>query len=383
MPRPVQWPPKVYFHRKTGQARIRVAGKDYYLGPFGSEEAKRRYAETLSKILAEGKAGPPKRAGAVGFTVNEVLERWDQHALEYFSARGRERESYRYAVRPLSRLYGRTPAADFGPDQLRELQQAMLTGSFLTPEDRQHHMTPKTGGWSRGVINARIKRIRTVWRWLEEAKLVPPGSWAALKVVRPVLSNRPGARDIKRPKSAPFEHVRRIIRHLKPHSRAMLLLQWWTGMRSGEVRTIRAGDVTIEGDNWIYQPREHKTDYLGHERVVIIGPRGQAVLRPWLEAARKRGEDSPCFPSQGSRGRGKGEPLTRTGYAEAIREAAILAGVKGFRAYLSRHVTRMRVSRKYGDEAARSILGQRRLEVTLGYGSLDMDLARDVQRKIG
>lgn len=41
--RKATWPPKMHHHKLSGRARIRIAGRDIYLGPWGSEEAQRNY----------------------------------------------------------------------------------------------------------------------------------------------------------------------------------------------------------------------------------------------------------------------------------------------------------------------------------------------------
>lgn len=385
MPARSKWPPSVLHHKPTNQDRIRVNGKDYYLGVHGSPEARAEYARLVTLLVSEGKAGAAeKRPEAPGLTVAEIVARWFVHAEWTLSDRGRQKHHYRHAVTPLVRLFGKTLAAQFGAPQLRELQQVMLDGSWMRPEDRQHHCRPKEGGWSRGVVNRRIIAVRTVWRWAEEeAGLVPPGSWAALRVVRPVRKNRPGAREAAGRRSTTMEEVKRVCRELTPMGQALLLFQWWTGCRSGEHRIMRAGDVDASGEVWLYRPRQHKTDYLGHTRTIAIGKKAQAVLRPWLARAAAIGPDEPVFPSPGCRGRGRGQPYTMDGYSHLIRRAADRAGLRHFHGYLCRHAMRMRVSREHGDEAARAILGQRSLDITLRYGDLDLDLAHEVQRKHG
>ena len=41
--------PAYLLHQATGQARVRINGKDIYLGPFGSPESKERYREVLQE----------------------------------------------------------------------------------------------------------------------------------------------------------------------------------------------------------------------------------------------------------------------------------------------------------------------------------------------
>lgn len=383
MSRPVLFPPKMSEHKASGQARVRWRGEDYYLGPWGSEESRQRYAALLLELTAHTErtdgAHSAHTAAPCAHTIQpllvcDVLARWLIHARSYYSERGRECEQFVLAVRPLERLYGLTPARAFGPDELEQLQTAMLTGSWMGEADRRHPRAPKSGGWSRSVVNARTKRVRTVWRWAERVKLVPPGSWEALRVVKAVRKNRPGARDPVRAKTTTMDEVRLVIRHLSPLVRAMVLVQFWSGMRSAEVRLMRAGDVR----DGTYTPRQHKTDYLGHDKTVELGRRALAVLGPWLARALAVGPDAPVFPSPRT-----GEPWTRDGYCHACRAAADKAGLPHWHPYLSRSATRMRVSKGMGDEAARSVLGHRHMSTTLSYGERDGELAKEAARRLG
>jgi integrase len=378
VPRPVVFPPSMTLHAASGQARVRWQGKDFYLGPWQSEQARQRYTELLVKLTAPSHPGEPSAPRPPGLLVCDVLARWLIHCRTYYSERGRETAQFRLALRPLERLYGMTPARDFGPDELEQLQTAMLTGSWMGEADRAHPRAVKVGGWSRRVVNSRIKRIRTVWRWAERQKLVAAGAWESLRTVQAVRRNRPGARDPEKPRTTDLSEVKRVCRHLCAVLRATVLVQFWTGARTSEVRTMRASDVDTTGDVWSYRPREHKTDYLGHRRTIFLGPRARAVLAPWLALAAARGPDSAVFPSP----RGEGV-WTQDGHAHAIHRAAVLAGLPQWHCYLCRHSARMRLSRDGSDEQARASLGQRSLDISLQYGTLDEQLAMDAARRLG
>jgi integrase len=256
----------------------------------------------------------------------------------------------------------------------------MIDGSWMEEADRAHPMVPAKGGWARRVVNSRVSRVRTVWRWAEGQGLTSPGVWQSLRAVEPVRRNRPGARDPVRARTTTLAEVKAVCRHLLPVLRACLLVQFWTGMRSAEVRSMRAGDVDTSGAVWVYRPRAHKTDYLGHSRAVFLGPRAQAVLRTVIMDAHQKGPDAAVFPSTG---RGKGRCYTLSGYCHAMRAAGLAAGLPHWRPYLCRAAARMRVSREGNDEQARSVLGHKHLDTTMGYGSIDEDLAREAMRRLG
>jgi len=61
---------------------------------------------------------------------------------------------------------------------------------------------------------------------------------------------------------APEDHVWAV--HAASHAQiqAMIALQWWTGMRPGEVVLMRTCDIDRSDDVWVYTP----------ERAVIVVP---------------------------------------------------------------------------------------------------------------
>ena len=69
-------------------------------------------------------------------------------------------------------------------------------------------------------------------------------------------------------------------------------LQLLTGTRPQEVMALKPSEVLDRGDGtWLYTPAAHKTEHLGREKVIVIGPRAQEVLRPWLD----RDPGAYCF----------------------------------------------------------------------------------------
>jgi len=42
--------------------------------------------------------------------------------------------------------------------------------------------------------------------------------------------------------------------------------------------------IDTSEDVWLYKPWTHKTEHLGHARIVAIGPKAQGILRPFLRA---------------------------------------------------------------------------------------------------
>jgi integrase len=71
----------------------------------------------------------------------------------------------------------------------------------------------------------------------------------------------------------------------------MVKLQQATGMRPSEVCCLRPIDVDRRSDVWIYHPTEHKAQHHNKSRSVLLGPKAQEILRPYL----LRPEREYCF----------------------------------------------------------------------------------------
>ena len=92
MPRSRSIIPAYGLHRPTGQARVRINGKDHYLGPHGSEESKREYERLIRKLVTD-RAAEEVRARvelATDLTVSELILGFLRHAKAYYVKDGRQ-----------------------------------------------------------------------------------------------------------------------------------------------------------------------------------------------------------------------------------------------------------------------------------------------------
>jgi integrase len=379
MPRRQPFPPPLKLHKSSGQARARWQGRDHYFGPWGEPETEVAYARWAATLAPDAPA--PQVAPAPCVSVADVVAEWELREGPRYSDRGRERAQFRASLRPLLVLFGPTPAADLDADRLETVQLAMASGSWMNEEERARRGERKQSvEWCRNVVNRRVVRIRTVWRWAERKKLVPPGRWAGLCSLPGLAQNDPRVRHTARPKAAGWADVVRVVRQAPARVRAMILLQWFSGMRSGEVRIMRASDIDRTGDVWIYRPSQHKNDWRGHDRVVPLGKVAQKILTPFLASINP---DACLFPPVRRRAGGSG-CYTCHSYAQVVRRSADRAGVAGFHGYLCRHAARLRITQALGLDAARSILGHRSVGTTNDYAAgVDEKTARDAARRLG
>jgi integrase len=410
MPRKAQWPPKIYQH-PNGRDRVRIDGRDVWLGITGSEEARQAYARLVATLAANGGHLPPPASG--GLTVADLVGRWwEGPGRDYEASAGagnNESDQYRAAFRPLLRLYGDLSAAEFGPAQLEALQIAMATGSWQTPgELEQRWRRGEPADWCRTTANRRVSRVKLVWRWAERKGLVPEGRWAALCAVPGLRKGARGVRSTPRRKPTARADLDAVLPHCPPAVAAMLEIQWLVGMRSKEVRTMRTRDIDrTDPGCWVYTPSDdtgeasHKNAWRDADgggeapRRVPLGPECQRLLGPWL-----RPDDPDAFLFCPRKGRRGGDRYNAQTYAQAVRRACARASVAATRgqdltvreraakrikiiAYGGRHAAKDRITRELGADAARAVLGQRSIQTTSHYGSIDLGHAKDAARKIG
>src|SRR5262249_51253607 len=128
-----------------------------------------------------------------------------------------------------------------------------------------------------------------MFKWAAGRKLVPLSVHQALDTVEGLRAGRSAAGETAPVKPVSQGVVDATRPHLTPQVAAMVRLQLLTGMRPGEGIVMRGIDLAVSGPVWQYRPGSdrgahggHKTAWRGHDRVILIGPRGQEVLRPWL-----------------------------------------------------------------------------------------------------
>jgi len=121
-----------YCHDKApGRAIVRIEGRDYYLGPFGSPESheayERRIAEWRPSRIVNTAASQVRITGdPFPLVVDEAILRYKTFAESYYVKNGKlskEIVDIKYSLRPVRQLYGRLPLREFGPLVLKAVRQ--------------------------------------------------------------------------------------------------------------------------------------------------------------------------------------------------------------------------------------------------------------------
>ena len=246
-----------------------------------------------------------------------------------------------------------------------------------------------------------------MFRWAVENEYVGVNVFSTLATVAGLRTGRSDAAESDPVKPVPVSFVDAIEPHVTRQIWGMIQVQHFTGMRPCEITAIWGCDLNMSSDVWEYVPKSHKTEHHGKDRIIFIGPKAQAVLRSFLKTnlqaflfspvdarrefdeRRKANRKSPMTPSQRARQRKTepkkqpGERYTTASYGYAIRNACKLAGVPNWSPNQLRHNAGTEVRRRFGIEAARTVLGHASADVTEIYAEKDHDLARSIMAKIG
>src|SRR5687768_6249935 len=75
--------PAYSLHRPTGQARVRIDGRDLYLGQWGTAESRRAYDRLIEEWLLK------QDATQLRLTIDELALLYVAHVNEYYSRDGK------------------------------------------------------------------------------------------------------------------------------------------------------------------------------------------------------------------------------------------------------------------------------------------------------
>lgn len=261
--------PSYRFHKPTGQAVVTLNGRDIYLGEHGTAASREKYDRITAEWLAQGRQLHAASSHQTSQSIMQVCLAFKRHAETYYrkpdGTPTSELNTIGQAVRVLRELYGRTPAAEFDVLKLKAVRDAMVRK-----------------GWCRSYVNKQVSRLKSVFRWAVENKLLPASVHHEIITLKGLKRGRTEAKERAKIVPVPDEIVAATLPHLSRVVRAMVEVQL-TGMRPGETCAMRSIDIDTSGKVWRYVPKEHKTEHFDIDRIVYLGPQAQHVIRPFLK----------------------------------------------------------------------------------------------------
>ena len=352
--------------RKDGKhlAFVEIGGQRVYLGLHGTPESQQQYLRTLAEFKANG---GHHKVEIDQITISEIASRYWAHAQTYYRKGGKptgEQGWIKAALRPLVKLYGATAAKDFGVAELLAVRATMVGEGLV-----------------RTSINARIQKLKRMFKWGAASGLVSPMVLAGLSVVDGLRADRSDAIESDPVVPADLDVVKATMEHTPKPVRAMIALQLATGMRPGEVRVMRGVDIKVACDPWEYRPSRHKVEHLGINRVIYLGAKSQEIIRPFLKG------DATAFlfsPRDVPGCCAKHDHYTSRRYNRAIARACAKAGVDKWSPNRLRHLSGTSIRESEGIEAAQAWLGHRSVKTTERYtGTVTSKTAKILAKKFG
>jgi integrase len=421
VPRKSQVPP-YRLHRGSGQAVVHINGRDVYLGVHDSPESKEKYQDIIRKLLAD-------RAKAemdyvvrfhVDITVAELAAKYLPYAEAYYVKGGKPTSQIGTIKNTITKVllaeHSHLEAVRFGPIALKACRDAFVAL-----------------GLARTEVNRRVGLIRGMFKWGVSMELIPATVLVGLQSLPGLRKGRTIAPDRRKIRPIPQAQVEAVLPHLAPTIAAMLRLQELTGMRPNEVVQMRGCDLVMGGSSWEYRPEHHKLEHQDVERIIMIGPKAQAILKPWLKtdtqaflfspkesleatwseaeacwAERRTSEPRSTDKAEIAKsvwgdvrnrrltGRPVGTPKRRRrrrrqpgdrysvpSYRRAIHRACDLAGIDRWSPNRLRHNAATKIRRELSIEHARALLGHTDADTTAIYAERDMELARQAAERFG
>ena len=377
--------PGYVLHKASGQAVIRIKGKDYYLGRYGSPESKEKYHRLVAESMVCKNFGVEKN----GISVAEAVVKFLEHAQEYY-ANGNEYTQNVYASRPLIDLYPSLRLADFGIPELEVVRNWWIERKC-----------------SRNHINKMVRRVVRMAKWWAGKQLADPSTYHALKCVEPLKKGRCKVYEPNPITPVSDADVDAAIKFMPKVVADMVRLQRLIGCRPGELVQIKPAMVDTSCDVWTITIVDHKNAWRGKDRIIAVGPKAQAILKPYLERglseycfqpkeamqqrdeARHKARKTPlsCGNKPGTNKRARprkdSECYTTGTYGNAIRYACKRAKIDPWSPNQLRHAAATHLRKLEGIEAASVILGHSQLNTTEIYAEKNLQAALIVAKKHG
>lgn len=278
-----------------------LGGRTVYLGKYKSRSSREKYDQTIATFLTNGKQTVPVRSRD-DIRIEEAIILFLEYAEKHYTKNARITKSFsnhQESLAYLNRWYGNKRVSEFGPVALQYLRERILEEGYVkrTPEGGTYREDYK-----RRTVNARIGCIVNFYRWLVTNEKCPVDLWTALKAVPRLGKGKSKGRESEPVRPVELEIVKATFPYLSPVVVDMVQVQLLTGARPGEICRMRVCDIDLNDPSvWKFVPCEHKTDYLDHSRQIPIGPRAQAILRPYLDRLADTGEQNIFSPKESVR----------------------------------------------------------------------------------
>ena len=376
--------PKYRHFKARDIAFVEHKGKrKYFPGKYDSEESRAAYETYIADLTVNKALQDELTSGQV--TLAGLSVAYLRYAEAYYG-KGRHTPSAAAALAVRDFLHAGQGwelllANDFTPKVLKAMQLYM-TGRKL----------------ARSTINYRVAWIRRMVRWGVSEMLVDSDVYQALMSVTAIKKGRTEAYEPVPRQPVAWVDVEPVFSELTAQLRAarMVTVVHRLPQRvAGPGPEGRVPGGSGQRETAAMAPTHHKTERLGHELTIPIGPQCQKKIAKLLRPSRQKYLISPLAARNNGR-------ATEHYSVQAYRLAVVRAQDRVIRDASKKHATdntvyvpqhwtphQLRHARghmvraKYGIESVQAVLGQASLDVAQLYRARRVDLAKQIALDMG
>lgn len=258
---------------------------------------------------------------------------------------------------------------------------------------------------TRQYTNRLCSFIVRIWKWAASHELVSYQVYERLSLVEPLQKRRTTAPETKGEfQPIPLDDILKTIPHLSPMIASMVLVQLSTAMRPSEVRRMKPKYIDRNGPDgtWVYNLSAYKGDHWEEkltQDTVILGPKAQEVLTPWLEdtpldnflfSSDAVNAFNPRTIAIAEKALGKSlgatrqnKPISIEVYRNSIVTACKKADVPRWSPQRLRHTMGTEIRKQFGLDHSQAVLRHTRSDTTERYAKVLLEKSVEVMRKIG
>lgn len=315
----------------------------------------------------------PKLAEAdqVRYSVKSLCTDWLDALQNRYTIDGKRTASankVQVALESFAAMYGEQEA-----DAMTAGKVAAWLESFIS-ERRKKGGRGTRGGKAKETVNTALTYIKRMFKWGHVYRGVSASATGSVVLVENIRSDHPAIARLDPVPAVPLATVEETLKHCPQVVRDMVMLQWWSGMRPGEVLAVRGIDLKHEADDLMtYRPTRHKNTWRKKARIVALGPKSVAIISKRmttnLEARLFLRPDGKAWDSQA--------------YRKAIAKAARAAKVKTWKPNQLRHSAATRVAETFGAEDVQHLLGHANLNQQAVYVERSVKKALRLAKEVG
>ena len=187
--------PRLQIHKASGRGVVRLDGRDFYCGEFGTKSCEKEY----NRLITEYLAGNPLTVDRDGYSVMELLADYLDFAKNYYrDDEGKVTRSYDRCVETakiLNELYGDTLVEEFTAARFKAFKQKLIEGgrastsiNHLLGQGRRIFKWGAAEGFATEQVFRNISLVPNIRRGRNEAPEPEPIEPVADEVIEETLA---------------------------------------------------------------------------------------------------------------------------------------------------------------------------------------------------